>query len=483
MIALITSALLLQATPAPAAQDTTGRPCRVAVDSMGHYRETTTAAGEKITNGGGGVLAHCVGTGTTISADSFAHYSTAGRLDLIGRVQIRDTGMTLDARLASYYLRDERLEAHNNVVAVNRRNGSVLRGPNLRYLRAAKGIRDTVEMYATQRPTVEYRQAAPGDAGRGQQEPYIIVADRMRFRGDDRMWAGGKATIDRSDFAARSDSMMLDQTQGLGVLVRGKPSVEGKGRQAAGESSKSYTLTGTRIELALEQRDVRAVKAMGNGKATGSDWTLTGDTIDLHIANRMLQQTFAWGDSLRPHAISTLYTIQSDSMAIDSPEEVLTESRAFGKAFSTARRDSTATAAETDWISGDTLTVRFIQVQDSTSDRPRTRLRQIVSRGSARALTHHPENRDTTAAAGDSVGGTGSSQLAINYSRGQQIDITLLADRIDRVIVAGKADGVHLEPRAAVAADSLKSAGADTTRSTPPPAPPAPPARRPSGSP
>lgn len=477
MIAVITTALLLQASPAPAAQDTAGRQCRVAVDSMGHYRETTNAAGEKITNGGGGVLAHCVGTGTTISADSFAHYSSVGRLDLIGRVQIRDTAMALDARLASYYLRDELLEAHNNVVAVNRRNGSVLRGPNLRYMRAAKGIRDTVEMYATQRPTVEYRQAAP-DAGRGQQEPYIIVADRMRFKGNDRMWAGGKATIDRSDFAARSDSMMLDQTRGVGVLVRGKPSVEGKGRPAAGETGKSYTLVGTRIELALEQRDVSAVKAMGNGKATGSDWTLTGDTIDLHIANRMVQQTFAWGDSLRPHAISTLYTIQSDSMAIDSPNEVLTETRAFGKAFSTARRDSTATAAETDWITGDTLTARFLQVQEPNANRPRSRLRQIVSRGSARALTHHPETRDTTGAAGDSA----SAQPAINYSRGQQIDITLLADRIDRVVVAGKADGVHLEPRPAAVADSVKRAGADTTRSRPP-APAPPPARPPSATP
>jgi hypothetical protein len=475
---LLTVAFLVQQ---PAASDTGGRPCRVVIDSIGNsYREITSANGSKSAHGGGGVLAHCEGAGSTISADSFAHYGALGRLDLIGRVQIRDTGMALDARLASYYLRDEVLEAHNNVVAVNRRNGSVLRGPNLRYLRAAKGIRDTVEMYATQRPTVEYRQVAPRDAGRGQAEPYIIVADRMRFKGDDRMWAGGKATIDRSDFAARSDSMMLDQTRGLGVLVRGKPIVEGKGRPATGGAAKGYTLVGTRIELALERRDVRAVKAMGDGKATGSDWTLTGDTIDLHISNRMLQQTFAWGDSLRPHAISTLYTIQSDSMAIDSPDEVLTESRAFGKAFSTARRDSTTTAAETDWITGDTLTARFVQVQDRASNRPRTRLRQIVSHGSARALTHHPENRDTTAAARDSAGG--SSQPAINYSRGQQIDITLLADRIDRVVVAGRADGVHLEPRPAAVADSLKRTGADTTRSATP-APPPPPARPPSATP
>ena len=459
MISLMAAALLIQASPSPATQDTTGRPCRVAVDSMGHYAEIPHRDGTKTLHGGGGVLAHCDGTNTTISADSFAHYGALGRLDLIGRVQIRDTGMALDARLASYYLREERLEAHNNVVAVNRRNGSVLRGPNLRYLRAAKGIRDTVEMYATQRPTVEYRQAAPRDTGRGQPEPYIIVADRMRFKGDDRMWAGGQATIDRSDFAARSDSMMLDQTRGLGVLVRGKPTVEGKGRQGAGEAAKSYTIAGTRIELALERRDVRAVKAMGDGKATGSDWTLTGDTIDLHISNRMLQQTFAWGDSLRPHAISTLYTIQSDSLAIDSPGEVLTESRAFGDAFSTAKRDSTTTANETDWITGDSLTIRFVQERDSITKATRSRLRELVSRGSARALTHHPpDSRDTT-----------HTGPAINYSRGNRITVAMLRDRIERVVVAGKADGVHLEPRPAAPPDTTKPAAAP-----PPAAPPVP---------
>lgn len=451
MTPLIATLLLLQP------QDTTGgRPCQVAVDSVGHYTETTNAANEKTLNGGGGVLAHCVGTSTTISADSFAHYSAVGRLDLIGRVQIRDTGFALDARLARYYLREGRLEAHNNVVAVNRRTGSVLRGPNLNYWRAVPGVRDTVEMYATQRPTVEYRQQQTGDTAAN--EPYIIVSDRLRMKGDDRVWAGGKVTIDRSDFAARSDSMMLDQTRGVGVLIGGTPSVEGRGGGGGG-SAKHYTLVGTRIELALAQRDIRAIKAMGKGQATGSDWILTADTIDLRIADKLLQQTFAWGDSLRPHAISTLYTIQSDSLAIDSPGEVLTESRAFGDAFSTAKRDSTTTANETDWITGDSLTIRFVQEQDSITKAARSRLRELVSRGSARALTHHPPDaRDTTR--------TGEGP-AINYSRGNRITVAMQRDRIERVVVAGKADGVHLEPRPPAPPDTSKPAA-------PPPPPPIP---------
>jgi hypothetical protein len=452
---LAAATLLLQQTPASDTAAGAGRPCRVAIDSMGHYHETTDASGQKTLHGGGGVLAHCDGTNSTISADSFAHYSALGRLDLIGRVQIRDTGLSLDARLVRYFLRDERLEAHNNVVAINRLTGSVLRGPNLNYWRAARGIRDTTEMYATSRPTVEYRQAGQGDSA----EPYIVVADRIRLKGDDRMWGGGKVTVDRSDFASRSDSMMLDQTQGFGVLV-GDPSVEGRGRRDSAAVGKSYTLVGRRIELGLEQRDVRQVKALGEGEATGADWVLTADTIHLVIADRMLQQTFAWGDSSRPNAISTLYTIQSDSMAIDSPGEVLTESRSYGHALSTARRDSTTPPENMDWIAGDTLTARFVQEADSANPpRSQSRLRQVLSWGSARALTHHLDAARTDSAAA-------ALGPSINYSRGNRITVSLLRDRIERVIVAGKADGVHLEPRPAVVADSVQRAA--------PPPPPAP---------
>ncbi len=401
------------------------RPCQVAIDNLPRAAQTIHGADTNYF-GAGGVRAHCLGTGTTLAADSFAHYGAFRRMDLVGHVAIR-------------------------------------RGPNLKYWRAVQGVRDTVEMYATQRPTVEYRQSQPADSG--PQEPYIIVADRLHLRGDDRMWAGGKVTVDRSDFASRSDSMVLDQLSGFGVLV-GKPSVEGRGRTATGDSGTGYTLLGTRIELALTQREIHAVKALGHGKATGADWTLTADTIDLRVADRSLQQTFAWGDSARPHAISALYTIRSDSLAIDSPGEVLTESRAFGKAFATAKRDSTIPASQTDWVTGDSITIRFTQDEDSITKRKHSRLRELVARGAARALTHHSDKTDTT-----------KLGPAINYSRGHVITLSMLRDRIDRVIVVGTADGVHLEPRPAVEADSLKRAQADTTRRAPAslPAPQAPP--------
>jgi hypothetical protein len=351
--------------------------------------------------------------------------------------------MTLDAATAAYFLRQERLDAHKDVVARNRTTGSVLRGPNLTYYRAAKGIRDTLEMYATSRPTIEYHVTT--DSG----EPYIIVGDRVRFKGNDRMWSGGRVTIDRSDFSARGDSMQLDQAAGFALLI-GQPRVEGKGARA-------YALTGTRIELGLQGRDIRLVKALGQGVATGVDWRLTADTIHLHLDRKKLQQAFAWGpkDSVHAHATSTLNTIQADSLALDLPDEVLTEARSFGHAYSTSRKDSTKTA-QVNWIAGDSLTAHWTQQQDS-SGTAKTKLHQLVARGSARSFTHLEGKRDTT---------TGPS---VDYSRAAVIDIVLSGDKVDRVTATGRADGVHLEPRPP-APDTTKGAHktpADTTKTAP----------------
>ena len=454
VLALI--AVQQQAAPAaPAAPDTgrTGRPCRVAIDSVGGTgSQQQVGAGrrgrEPLYNyfAGGGVWAHCEGTTSSLTADSVAWYALEQRLDLVGSVRIRDDIMHLDAATMRYFTKDERLEAYRDVVAVNRRTGTALKGPNLVYLRAAQGVRDTTEMFASSRPTIDYRAA--GDSG----EPYVIVADRVRMKGDTRMWGGGAVTVDRSDLAARADSMMMDDAAGAGLLV-GQPRVAGKGERA-------YTLTGARIELEIDSSEVRVVKALHRAEATGADWRLVADTIHLLLADRRLQQTLAWGDSLRPRAVSSQQTVEADSLVLDTPREVLTELRAFGRALSTARRDTTA-AADVDWIAGDTLVAKFVQAPDTARGGTKSEVRQIVAHGSARALTHLYQRGEDSAGSPNGRGEPGAPPAPpdINYSRGTSIEVTLKGDRIDRVTVAGRADGVHLErrPPAPPASDTTKA--------------------------
>lgn len=451
---MMSTVLLVAFVQQPASSPDTagGRPCTIVIDSVGRQaQQVEVRVGETNVFAGGGVLAHCQGTGSTLAADSVAWFAGLKRFDMIGQknlVHIRDTAITLDAVTAAYFLRQERLEAHKNVVAVNRNSGSVLRGPNLTYYRALKGVRDTLEMYASGRPTIDYRGTADSA------EPYVIVADRVRFKGNDRMWGGGAVTIDRSDFAARGDSMQLDQVVGFGLLL-GKPRVEGRGSQA-------YTLTGTRIELGLQGHDIRLVKALGDGVATDADWRLTADTIHLHLDRKKLQQAFAWGpkDSVRARAVSSTTTIRADSLALDVPDQVLTEVRAFGRALSTMKRDSTARRDSTpDWITGDSLTARWAQQADSAAGagaarQPKSTLHRVVSRGSARAFTHQYNQRD--------------SLPSLNYSRGATIDLSLAGGRIERVTVTGRADGVQLEPLPPAPPDTTKKkAPTDTTKKAP----------------
>jgi len=258
-------------------------------------------------------------------------------------------------------------------------------------------------------------------------------------------------TIDRSDFAAGGDSVMLDERAGVALLLgtpNEKPKIEGKGTD-------NYTLLGRRIELQLDRREVKQAKALGAGEATGSDWRLTGDTIFLALEGRKVQHVDAWGRSTRPLAVSVKTTVRADSLALDTPAQVLEELRAFGKAHATSARDSTAdSSVGGDWMTGDTLVAHFAQVADA-GGKKRAELRHLTATGSARSLMHLRKQGEQPC-------------WSRNYSRGQQIDVAVHGDSVEQVVVSGRADGVQLECFVARAAPD--STGRDST--APAPAPP-----------
>jgi hypothetical protein len=297
-----------------------------------------------------------------------------------------------------------------------------------------------MEMFSTGRPRIVYATTTPGTKPA---EPYIIVANRVRLKGSDRLWAGGKVTIDRSDFSAKGDSLRLDTGKGSdGTLIGGAPVMRGLGAD-------SFSLSGRRLDLKLDQRELTYVTAKGNGHAVSKEWDLVADTIGLDLNNRKLEQTLAWGDSIRPYAKSPAYAMRADSLALDTPAQQLREVRGFGSAWLGGTMDSAS--KQRDWIRGETVIANFVQ-RDSAGT-SRTALSRIVARKAAQsyhvdANARHPE------------------RPSINYARGDVIVMTMSpaeSGGVDRVDIRGQVDGVQLEASeaptrpdsAAVRVDSL----------------------------
>lgn len=399
------------------------------VDRQGSVIETP-----KGTNyfAGGNVQLSCKGLQVSMQADSVAAYG-GNVVNFIGNVKYRDSTLTMDADRGTYYKTGEKWEARGRVVTNNLRTGSKLAGPALDYYRVVKGVRDTLEMYSTGRPRIEYTTSDPGVKPG---EPYIIVADRVRLKGNERLWAGGKVTIDRSDFSARGDSLRLDTGKASdGTLVGGGPTMRGLGRD-------SFNLTGRRLDLRLNQRELTYVTAKGSGHAVSKEWDLVADTIGLDLKNRRLEQTLAWGDSTRPYATSPAYAMRADSLALDTPGQQLKEVRGFGTAWLGGTIDTRT--RQRDWIRGDTVVAQFVQ-RDSAGTK-QAALNRIVARKSAQSFHLDPNQKFP-------------DRPSINYARGDVIVMTMKQGArtgVDRVDITGQVDGIQLEATdVRPAADSL----------------------------
>jgi lipopolysaccharide export system protein LptA len=420
------------ATPAVAQ----GSRCLFQIDNVDRQGAVVETA--KGTNyfAGGNVRLSCRGTQITMRSDSVASYG-GSVVQFIGNVKYRDSTVTMDADRGTYYRAGEKWEARGNVTTSNAKSGSTLVGPSLDYLREVPGVRDTAEMYAVSRPKIRY---ATVDSTGAQGEPYLIVADRVRLKGNDQIWAGGKVTVDRSDFTARSDSMRLDTGKGGdGTLIGGNPTLRGVGAD-------SFIVSGNRIDLKLDGKELTYLLAKGKGHTVSKEWDLVADTIAMDLNARKLEQTLAWGDSIRPSATSPAYALKADSLALDTPGQRLKEVRGFGKGWLGGA--TYPPTKDRDWMKGDTIVARFTQAD--SGGRSRAALSQIEARRAAQSYHLEPNVKFPT-------------RPSVNYARGDVIVVTLKQDStraVDRVDIRGKVDGVQLE----ATSDTTSKPKADSTR-------------------
>jgi len=396
--------------------------CRAQLDSSAVGTRMETAPGRILQFASGGAWFSCVGPPGAENAglvvwhtysDSVAWRAHLGRVDFVGNVLFSDTTAELASSRASYYQSDDRLEAFENVRLVNRENGSVLTGPHLVYTRASSSDAGDAELFADRRPRVEYR--SEGDSV----NPTFITGDRVRLIGNSSAWAGGNVAIEKEDFSATGDSATLDLEAEEGLLIGHA--------EAVGQDSIGYTLRGGSIAYRMVENELTWVQAQERGEGLSADWRIVGDTIEFTVSDNKIQAGMVWGDSVRPRAMSDEYTISADSLAVDLPDQLLTEMRGFGSARATARNDSAST--DVDWIAGDTVVAHF----DSTSSGART-LKQLNAGGNARAFYQifDEENPDLPP--------------GFNYSRGLRIVALFEEETLKRVDVMGQADGIYLEP-------------------------------------
>lgn len=391
------------------------------IGGQGTTQETTTG-----TNyfAGGGVRLFCQGTQVRMVSDSLAAYNSGEVTYFIGNVRYRDSTMSLDADRGTYFQDRSLWEARGNVFTTNSATGSTLRGPSLDYYRAAPGVRAEPEMYAIGRPQIDYAMVdslgQPGD-------PYVIVADRVRLVGEDRIWAGGTVTIDRSDFSGRSDSLWLDAGgRRQGALIGGRPEIAGTGADP-------YRLTGERIDLELDQQALRRVVSVDSAHAVNDAWDLLADTIGVHLLNNTIERIESWGRTWRPVAQSEARTVSGDSVILQLPEGQLRELWSFGDARLEAAPDSVT--GQSDWLAGDTVTALFVETDSTTGTG--SALDRIIARSDARSFRQ--------VWSGDARVGRPS----LNYVRGAVIVITMKPppeEGVERVDVSGQVEGVQLEP-------------------------------------
>jgi hypothetical protein len=410
--------------------------------------KTDPVSGKRTTYLGGGIIAHCMGQGNTLTADSAEYYEAEGRLYLVGNVHYTEPRAKVDSHTMTYYQNDDHLHAEGDVVAVQS-NGSTLRGPVADYYRTTPQ-RPLTRMIAPGRPTVTLIQRDTSGRGRPPDTAHVI-ANQIVMEGDSLVYASGRVEITRPDLLATGDSAFMDSGRDFARLMR-QPSVKGNGTRA-------FTLTGGVIDVYSRNRQVERVVATPNGHALSKDLELVADSIDLRMNNNQLERAMSWGKT-RAHAVSPEREIIADSIDAIMPGQRIREVRALRKAYAESNPDSGVVSTQRDWMRGDTIVAHFDSlVTADTSSKPR--IREIIAEGKARSFYQMKNSKGA------------QTEPTINYVVGRIIDIMFEVGKVATVTVTDKATGVLIEPaEAATPAEKPGAAGAQAKKAPPAAKPP-----------
>ena len=373
---------------------------------------------------GGGVIARCPAQKIVLRSDSLEQYGDEGRFFFIGHVDYREPRLKLKSDFLTYFQRDERILAFINVDA-QLPNGSTMKGASLEYFRPIPKVRAKQKGIALGRPTMTIIDK---DAQGKPLPPVSVTGNSIWLDGDSVVSSAGEVVVVRPELTATGDSLYLDGGSGLLRMMR-KPRITGtKGRP--------FTLIGETIDLLSRRKKLERVLAKNAGEATSEDLTLKSDTIDLRVANDLLQRAIVWGKS-RARATSPTQTILADSIDVLMPGQRVREMHAVRLASAEGMPDTTKfRTTERDRLTGDTIVAHFdtIPARDTVT---KARIRELVATVKATSLQHLPPP-DTTL-----------RLPAINYVCGRWITVSFDSAKVKNVKIEASdppCGGVYLEP-------------------------------------
>ncbi len=418
VLGLILGAPVVASAQKPSAPS--GR-CQMVYTAQHGLRTDKQPSGQINAYTGGNVVARCPAQGQVLRSDSLESYGDDGRVVFIGHVDYRDPRLKLKSDYLTYFQREERILATQNVIATLP-SGSTLTGPQVEFFRPIPKVRPLQSATAIGRPTINLVER--DSAGRPQ-PPVKITANTVYLQGDSIVSAVGQVVVVRPELTAVGDSLYADGGSGLLRMMR-QPRITGtKGRP--------FTLVGETIDLHTEQRKLSRVLAKSAAQAHSEDLDLQSDTIDLRVANDLLQQAMVWGKT-RAHATSPSQSIVADSIHVIMPAQHVRELHALRSAVAEAMPDTTKyKTKEKDRLTGDTIVAYFdsVPAKDTTA-KPQIRL--SVATGHATSL-QHVAPQDTSLCV-----------PAISYVTGQVITAHFDSGQVKTVDINKQATGVLLQP-------------------------------------
>jgi len=280
----------------------------------------------------GRVRIRCINQNVWLDADSVSVLS-GDYARFFGHVVYRDTTYRFAADTMVYLLRNEKLEARSNVVALDKRSGSTLKGPYLDYWRQVKGVNDSARVEALKRPTVRYfTKPEPGDTAK--RSPYILIGTRIKGFGSSTLSADSLVTLDHDSVHAAGDSLFFTRGTTSVAQLMGKPATF---RRAGADS---FVVIGREIRFRLEDDKLKELHAFLDAVVKRAGTDVAGDTIQMGFTAEKLSLTLAWNRKAGATLRSSGYDAAGDSIAVDMPAEQLRELRLFKHAEIRNPRDS-----------------------------------------------------------------------------------------------------------------------------------------------